>query len=78
MDASLLFENDNNVEIASSRSCHSWQDSSSEALQPPTSDSEGMFDNPGDSGEEEVDNDDNFLNVFPFLLAVPTCQNLAR
>ena len=59
-DASSLFENDNNVEIASSRSHRSRQDSSSEASRPPTSDSEGMFDNPGDSGEEEVDDNDDF------------------
>ena len=57
-DASSLFENDNNVEIASSRSRCSRQDSSLEASRPPTSDSEGMFDDPGDSGKEEVDNDE--------------------
>ena len=70
-DASSLFENDNNVEIASSRSCHSWQDSSLEVLQPPTSDSEGMFDNPGDSGEEEVDNNDNF----PQCVSISSCSS---
>ena len=60
VDASSLFKNDNNVEIASSRSRRSQQDSSSEASRPLTSDSEGMFDDPGDSGEEEVDDDDDF------------------
>jgi len=57
-DAAALFENDNDVEIASSRSHRSRRDSSSEASRPPTSESEGMFDDPGDSGEEEVDDDD--------------------
>lgn len=59
-DASSLFENDNDVEIASSRSHRSRRDSSSEASRPPTSESEGMFDDPRDSGEEEVDEDGDF------------------
>ena len=56
-DASSLFENNNDVEIASSRSHCSRQDSSLEASRPLTSESEGMF---GDSGEEEVDEDSDF------------------
>ncbi|KAF8808311.1 hypothetical protein BYT27DRAFT_7241718 [Phlegmacium glaucopus] len=59
-DPALLFDNDNGVKIASSRSHRSRGDSSSEASQPPTSESEGMFDDPGNSGEEEVDDDSNF------------------
>jgi len=39
------------------KSDHSRQASSSEALRPPTSESEGMFDDAGNSGEEEVDKD---------------------
>jgi len=52
-DAALLFDDDNGIKIATTRS-------SSEASQPPTSESKGIFDNAGDSGEEEVDEDDTF------------------
>ena len=68
MDASLLFENNNNVKFSSSRSHHSQQNSSPEASQSPTSESEGMFDNPGHSSEEKVDNDSNF----PGQVSVPS------
>jgi len=52
-DAASLFDNDNDIEMATTRS-------SLEASRPPTSESEGMFDNAGNSGEEEVDEDDTF------------------
>ena len=77
MDVASLFKDDNVVEITSSRSHHSWWDSSSEALQPLTSDSEGIFDNPCDSGEEEVDNDGDFHQHVSMSSCVPIGQNLA-
>jgi hypothetical protein len=56
-----LFDDDNDLEIAATKSDRSRRGSSSEASRPPTSESEGMFDDmAGDSGKEEVDNDDNF------------------
>ena len=59
-DATSLFKNDHDVEITSFKSHCSRRDSSLEASQPLTSDSEGMFDDPHDSGEEEVDDDGDF------------------
>ena len=47
-DAASLFDNNNNIEITS------------EASQSPTSESKGMFDKAGYSGEEEVDKDNEF------------------
>ena len=47
-DAASLLDNDNNIKITS------------EASQPPTSESKGMFDEAGYSGEEEVDKDGEF------------------
>ena len=57
-DAASLFDNDNNVEIATTKSDRSRRGSSSEASRPPTSEFKGMFDDAGDSGEEEIDVDD--------------------
>lgn len=56
------FDHVNDVEIGTTtKSDRSRRGSSSEASRPPTSESEGMFDDiVGDSGEEEVDNDDDF------------------
>ena len=53
-----LFDNDEDVEIASTRSCRSRHYSaSSGASQPPTSESEGMFD--GRYGEDGDDDEDD-------------------
>ena len=63
-DAASLSESDNNVEITNSTSHHSRQYSNLEASWPLTSESEGMFDNQGNSGEEEVDNDNLPQHIF--------------
>ncbi|KAF8803277.1 hypothetical protein BYT27DRAFT_7260312, partial [Phlegmacium glaucopus] len=58
-NAASLFDDDNDVEITTTKSDCSQQWSSSDASRPPTSESEGMFDDRGDSGEGEADDDDD-------------------
>ena len=58
-NAALLFKNNNNIEIATTKSDCSQQGSSSEASWPPTLESKGMFNDRGDSGEDKVDNNDH-------------------
>ncbi|EDQ98486.1 uncharacterized protein LACBIDRAFT_300213 [Laccaria bicolor S238N-H82] len=65
-DAASLFDNDDDIEIATSR-----RGSSSEASRPPTSDSKGLFDDPNDSGEEEVDEDDTSPVVATLMYQLP-------
>ena len=61
------FDHVNVIEISTTTKYNrSWWGLSSEASRPPTSESEGTFDDMvGDSGEEEVDNDDNFPSHLP-------------
>ena len=61
------FDHVNVIEIGTTTKYnHSQQGLSSEASRPLTSESKGMFDDMvGDSGEEEVDNDDNFPSHLP-------------
>ena len=54
-DPATLFDDDNNIEIASIKSHCSRHGASSEASRPPTSESEGVFD-----VDEDNEDDDEF------------------
>lgn len=77
-DVSTLFDDDEDVEIASTRSHRSRRYSaSSGASRPITSESEGMFDSQYGMNEDEVDEEDD-AEELPARMSVPPRSSKQR